>query len=210
MEAMVVFVDGGMTFHNREDYLDYLRNRDVSLGSEENWSKGEYLTEKLDSEFAEVDMPCKDNASYEEWKINFENYLSEFPEKLVLVGYSLGGTFLAKYLSENNISNHLLSVYLVAPPFDGEMPSEDLAGGFNLGSNVSALESRTDKVELMFSEDDHIVPSEHAEKFRQNLQKAEINIFQDKNGHFRVEKFPELVEKINQDLKKAKMKNQVK
>ncbi|MFB6241590.1 MAG: alpha/beta hydrolase [Candidatus Nanosalina sp.] len=199
--AQVVFIDGGMTFRNREDYLEFLRNREISLEEEENWSNPNYLEDSLEAEIARVEMPCRDNAKYEEWRITFERYLPKLSEDLILVGYSLGGTFLAKYLSENRVEENILSTYLIAPPFDDDMPEEDLAGGFELGENLSMLEKNTGKLELVFSENDDVVPIRHAEKFNQELLEAVIEKFKDRNGHFQVEKFPELVEKINHDLK---------
>jgi predicted alpha/beta hydrolase family esterase len=198
--TQVVFIDGGMTFSNRQDYLEYLRERELSLKSSENWSKKDYLENSLDAEIVRVEMPCTDNAEYREWRITFERYLEKLSEDLILVGYSLGGTFLAKYLSENKMEKNLISTYLVAPPYDDEMPGDDLAGGFQLEEDLSKLEENTGKLELFFSKNDEVVPVRHAEKFSENLSEAKVEKLGDKGGHFRVKKFPELVEKINHDL----------
>lgn len=199
--TQVVFIDGGMTFSNRQDYLEFLREREISLKGEENWSDPDYLENSLDAEIVRVDMPCTDNAEYREWRITFDRYLPKISENLILVGYSLGGTFLAKCLSENELEKNIVSTYLVAPPYDDEMPGEDLAGGFQLGRDLSMIEENTGKLELLFSENDDIVPVGHAEKFREKLPDTTVEKLGDKEGHFREKKFPELVEKINQDLK---------
>ncbi|MFB6116869.1 MAG: alpha/beta hydrolase [Candidatus Nanosalina sp.] len=195
-----ILIDGGMTFRTRKDYLDFLREREVELDPERNWAKTGYLEEKLNSKLIRVDMPCRENAKYEEWRITFDKYISKLPEQIILVGFSLGGTFLAKYLSEHDISKEVISTYLIAPPFDSEMPEEDLAAGFKPGEDLSKLEENTEKLELFFSEKDDVVPVKHAEKFQKYLSDAEIELY-NKNSHFQVKKFPEIVEKINQDLK---------
>jgi hypothetical protein len=95
-DVQVVFIDGGMTFSSRQDYLGFLKNMEVSLEEEDKWNKGDYLENYLDPEVVRIDMPCRMNAKYEEWKIVFEKYLPLLSEKIILVGLSLGGTFLAK------------------------------------------------------------------------------------------------------------------
>ncbi|MFB6100550.1 MAG: alpha/beta hydrolase [Candidatus Nanohalobium sp.] len=195
-ETQVVFVNGGMTFKDREGYLEYLRNREVTLEEEQTWDEGDYLERSLSPEVVRVDMPCRENADYEEWKITFENYFSVLSEKVILVGFSLGGTFLARYLSENSFPKEVVSTCLVAPPYDDDMPEEDLAGGFEIDSDLSLLEENCGELTLMFSEEDDVVPVRHADKFRENLTEAEIKIFENKNGHFQKAEFPELVERI--------------
>lgn len=196
----VVFIDGGMTFENREDYLDFLRNKEVSLNDEETWNEGSYLEDSLEHEVVRVDMPCRDNARYEEWRITFENYIDILSDSVVLIGLSLGGTFLAKYLSENNIPKSIDSLYLIGAPYDDDLLGEDLAGGFNLSSDLSLLEENCDNITLMFSKDDDVVPVRHADKFREKLSRAEIIKYESKNGHFQVAEFPELMEKIIENL----------
>jgi predicted alpha/beta hydrolase family esterase len=198
-EAQIVFINGGMTFKEREDYLDYLRNREVSLEGEKKWYKGDYLEKNLDQEVYEIEMPCRDNADYEEWRINFGNYLPLLSDRVVFIGLSLGATFLAKYLSENQVSKEIVSAYLIAPPYDDDIP-EDLAGGFQLGEDLSLLEENCENLTLMFSEDDEVVPVRHAEKFREKLTNAEIVTYESKGGHFQVEEFPELVQKIQNQM----------
>jgi predicted alpha/beta hydrolase family esterase len=185
-----------MTFNEREDYLEYLRNREISLEEEQTWDEGDYLEKSLSSDVVRVEMPCRDNAKYEEWRITFENYIPMLSEKVILVGFSLGGTFLAKYLSENSFPKKIVAAYLVAPPFDDDMPGEDLAGGFEIGPDLSLLEENCGELTLMFSEDNDVVPVRHADKFQRELSDAEILVYE-KDGHFQVRKFPELIEKIN-------------
>ena len=147
-------------------------------------------------------MPLKDNAKYDEWKINFERHFPYLKNNIILIGGSLGGIFLAKYLSEHKFSKKILSVYVIAPPFDNTVKGEDLVGGFKLKSNLSLIEKNCKKLNLLFSKDDDCVPISHAEKYRNKLKNANIIIYKSKNGHFRISKFPEIINMIKNDVKR--------
>ncbi len=197
----ILYVHGGMTFKNREDYLDYLKNKDVRLEEKIRWH-GKYLGNGLGGDFQIIKpgMPLRDNANYEEWKIVFENYFNNMNENIILIGNSLGATFLSKYLSENKVNKKILSIYMVAAPFDDSLTGEDLVGGFELGEDLSLIEQNCDDVVFMFSKDDDCVPVSHAKKYREKLKNSEIIIYDSKNGHFGIEEFPEIVEMIKEDV----------
>lgn len=201
LKTHILFIHGGMTFKTQKDYLSFLKNCQIKLNKPKKW-QDEYLTKELGPKFEIIrpTMPLKENAKYADWKIYFENYLSLLNQKFILIGNSLGGIFLAKYLSENRLPRKALSVYLICPPFDGSLSDEDLVGGFKLKSNLSLIEQNAGKVTLMFSQDDDVVPVAHAEKYRQKLKNSKIIIYKSKNGHFKVSKFPEIVKMIKGDL----------
>jgi len=193
----IFFVHGGMTFKNQNDYLQYLRNRDVSLEKKQYWSL-EYFDKKLGKDFDMVRprFPLSENAKYGDWKIYFERFIPLLKNNTILIGMSLGGIFLAKYLSENKFPKKLKAVFLVCPPFDNSIEGEDLVGGFKLQSDLSLLDSQTKNLYLMFSKDDDVIPISHSEKYRKKLKNARIEIYEDKNGHFGVTEFPEIVKII--------------
>ncbi|MFA6285159.1 MAG: alpha/beta hydrolase [Parcubacteria group bacterium] len=147
-------------------------------------------------------MPLQDDAKYSDWKIHFERFFPKLRNGVILIGSSLGGIFLAKYLSENKFPKRILSTYLVCPPFDNTLTGEDLVGGFKLKSDLSLLETNSKNLYLMFSKDDEVIPVSHAEKYREKLKGAKIMIFKSKNGHFKISKFPEIIEMIKKDLRK--------
>ena len=197
----ILYIHGGMTFKSNKDYLRFLKIREISLEGKTRWS-GEYLEKRLGRGFQIIKprMPLSDNARYEEWKIHLERYLSQLKNRLILIGESLGGVFLAKYLSENKLSQKALSVYLVCPPFDNSLRGEDLVGGFRLKSDLSLLEENCQNLYLLFSSEDTVIPASHAEKYRQKLPNAKIKILKNIKGHFEVEKFPEIVRMIKKDI----------
>lgn len=202
-KIQILMIHGGMTFKNKKDYINFLKKRKVSIEKRIKWG-GDYFDKKLGHDFQIIRprMPLQDNAKYNEWKINFERYIPYLRNGVILVGSSLGGIFLARYLSENKFPKKILSTYLVCPPFDNTHSDEDLVGGFRLKSNLSMIEKNSKNLILMFSKDDTCVPIYHAEKFRKKLKNAKIIIYESKNGHFNVPKFPEIVKMIKEDVKR--------
>ena len=196
----IVLIHGGMTFKNQSDYLNYLKTTDITLEPRKKWHK-EYLDKHLGKthQIIRLEMPFKNNSKYNEWKIWFERYIPLLKNNVILIGWSLGGIFLAQYLSENKFPKKIHSTFLLCPPYDNSLPEEDLVNGFKLKSNLQLLEKQTKNLYIMFSEDDDVVPVSHAEKFKKKLPKAKIIIYKNKNGHFRVPTFPELVKIIKND-----------
>ncbi len=192
-----------MTFKNKKDYLNYLKNRDVSIEPKIRWTD-DYLKKELGRNFQIIKprMPLQDYAKYDEWKIHFERHFPYLRDNIILIGNSLGGIFLAKYLSENKFPKKILSTYLICPPFDNSLPGEDLVGGFKLKSDLSLIEKNSKNLYLFFSKDDLVVPISQAKKYRDKLRNAKIIVYKSKNGHFKISKFPEIVKMIKRDLKR--------
>ena len=196
-------VHGGMTFKNKKDYLRFLKTRQISIEKKIRWGE-DYLDKTLGKNFEIIRprMPLQDDAKYTDWKIYFERHIPYLRNNVILIGSSLGGIFLAKYLSEHKFPKKILSTYLVCPPFDDTCFEEDLVGGFKLKSDLSLLENNSKNLTLLFSRDDDAVPVSHAEKYRRRLKNAKIIVYKSKNGHFKISKFPEIVKMIRNDIKK--------
>jgi uncharacterized protein len=186
----VLYIGGGMTFPDHDMFLDHLRKRDLSLERSLIWK--DTLADDLGLPVIAVPMPCKENASYDSWEITFDRYLELVDGDIVLVGFSLGGIFLAKYLSEREIIGQVRSVFLVAPPFDDTLSSEPLTNGFVL-SDLSRLANY--EVTMFFSTNDTVVPIEHAQMYRRAAPSARI-IELDASDHFIQEGFPELTDAL--------------
>ena len=202
-KKQVFVIHGGMTFKNQKDYLHFLKTRKLRIWKKIAWYE-DYLDKKLGKNFEIIRprMPLQDNAKYNDWKIYFERFIPYLKNNVILIGSSLGGIFLAQYLSEHKFPKKILATYLVCPPFDDTCPEEDLVGGFKLKSDLSLLEKNSKNLTLLFSKDDDAVPVAHAEKYRKKLKNAKIIIYKSKNGHFAISKFPEIVKMIQSDLKR--------
>lgn len=138
------------------------------------------------------EMPCKHNADYEAWKIWFERNFSFInDEDLILIWHSLGGIFLAKYLSENQLPKKVKQLHFVAAVFEKEKTIN-----FSYNPNkLNNLKNQCEKIFIYHSKDDPTVPFFHGEKYKEYLQNAEFLKFRNR-GHFRQETFPELLENI--------------
>lgn len=191
----IVIIHGGETYDTYEAYIEGLKGMSVSLEdlSKKGWRSR--LQENLDDGFQVLSprMPNPLNAKYLEWKIWFEKYLPLFDENLILVGHSLGGIFLAKYLSEETVPKTIRATLLVAPPF-GNSDAYSLAD-FTLGGSLALLEKQGGDIHLFHSEDDPVVPFSDLARYQALLPHAHIHTFPDR-GHFSGEAFPEILEII--------------
>lgn len=190
----LLYIHGGTTFKNKKEYLYYLKERSISLEPYQSFS-GDYLENSLGKKYQVIrpKMPLKENALYQDWKIYFERYFNLLDKKVVLVGNSLGAIFLAKYLSENSLKEKAPLVILIAPPFDDSLKDERLLGGFKLRKNLNLLIDNVDNLYLLFSSDDQVVDLSQMNKYKAKLKGANFRVYRNKNGHFRVKTFKELI-----------------
>lgn len=202
LKSQILYIHGGDTFPTHQAYLRMLRTRQVDIFKLGGWN-GPYLDRMLGKKFHIIRprMPLQDNAKYAEWKIHFERYIPQLRNNVILIGQSLGGTFLAKYLSESKFPKKILSTYLVCPPYDDTLPHERLVGGFRLKSDLSLLQANSKNLYLLFSKNDNVVPISQAQKYAAKLPHATMIIYKHIPGHFRITKFPEIVRMIRKDTR---------
>jgi len=139
-------------------------------------------------------MPNKTNARYKEWKLWFERVIPFIKKDVILIGHSLGGIFLAKYLSENTFPVKIKATILVAAPFDDEDSGESLSD-FKLPPSLKKFSEQSGKIYLIQSKDDPVVLFGELEKYKQALPEAKTLTFKDRE-HFNQEAFPELIQLI--------------
>jgi predicted alpha/beta hydrolase family esterase len=199
MKQQVLIIRGGETFDSYEDYISYLKNREIGLDNlkmKKSWKNRMENDLGEDFEVFLPEMPNRRNARYLEWKIWFEKIIDILDDNLILLGSSLGGIFLAKYLSENKINKKLNAVILIAAPFDDSNNEESLTD-FKLPNSLEKFTEQSENIFLIQSKDDILVPFEEVEKYKKALPRAKVIIFEDR-GHFSQEIFPEIVELIKQ------------
>lgn len=197
MKKQIVVIHGGTTFDTYGDYVSYLKSKRIKLNDlkkKSDWKNS--LEKELGKNYNVLlpRMPNKANARYKEWEIWFKKILPLLGKNVVLVGHSLGGIFLAKYLSKNAVSRKIKATFLVAAPFDAEGSNESLAD-FVLPESLKRFSSQGGIIFLIHSKDDPIVPFEQLKKYKKALPCTK-EIILDKRGHMNQEKFPELVREI--------------
>ncbi len=202
MKKQVIFIGGGDSFSKYDNFLSYLKNKTIRdpYGTErEDWSTR--LRGDLGDgyELFQIAMPNTVNADYLAWKIWFERHFVYLRSEVVLIGCSLGGMFLAKYLAEASLPVPIKALYLLATPC-GEYNDDyhNDCGSFRFNpESLHVLPDRVAQVEVWHSDDDFVVPVEHALRFKGHIPQANLRIFKGKT-HFLVPELPELVEHIKQ------------
>lgn len=203
MKKQLFFIHGGDSFSRYEDFLQSLQT--MTIRNLPTSQKMGIWTTTLVDDFGDdfevflPTMPNKQNAQYKEWKIWFERHFEYLRDGVVLVGWSLGGMFLAKYLTENSLPYKIKALFLLAAPCgacSGKNGND--CGSFQFAPEiVSKLVNKAEKVEIWHSKDDFVVPYQHALTYKQYLPEAVLVTLEDKN-HFLVPEFKELVNKIKE------------
>jgi len=193
-KKQIVIVHGGTTFARQEEYLSYLKFRDVTLDTflmHRDWKPSLPAALGEGYEILVPQMPNKTDARFEEWVLWFDRIVPFLKDGTVLVGHSLGGIFLAKYLSVRILPKKIGALILIAAPFDA-VAGESL-GDFALPVSLSGTEKQVEKIFLFYSKDDPVVPFEQMIKYEEAFPKAVVKIFTDRQ-HFNQEEFPELIQ----------------
>ncbi|MEK7462189.1 MAG: alpha/beta hydrolase [Patescibacteria group bacterium] len=201
MKKQVFYIHGGESYTNYEDFLYDLNNEDIGdplKEASQRW-KNRLRVDLPEYEVFTPSMPNKQNAKYTEWKIWFERHFFHLHDNLILIGGSLGGMFLAKYLIENEPPFHIKALFMVGAPWPENIRTNDSReDGGDFASDTTKVEElarKASKIYIFHSKDDSIVPYEHALKYKEALPEAELMSFEDKN-HFLIPEFPELIEKV--------------
>lgn len=185
-------------FQNDEQFYKFLENKNYNPFKVKKKRKS-WLPWELGEEFQIIEpiMPNKQYAKYKAWKIWFEKLFPYLDKQwVILIWSSLGGLFLAKYLSENIFSVNIEQLHFVAPVFEDEWLNNEYVDDFELNLlKMNNLKTVSKKIHLYFSKDDPIVPFKQHEKYKGYLPNASCHIFEDK-GHFWQSTFPELSDNI--------------
>jgi uncharacterized protein len=198
MRRQVLVIHGGDFFDSREEFFASLKElklekEDLFPDKKKGWKEALQKDLGEDYEVLLPEMPLKYHARYDEWKVWLEKLIPYFKSGIILVGHSLGGIFLARYLSENEIPKKIGGVFFIAAPYFAAKSADENAG-FVITESLSNLSKY--KLIFYYSEDDEIISAAHAKKYKKELPDAEYVIYKDKGHFFSQKHFPELVEAI--------------
>jgi len=200
MKKQVIIIHGGNAFNSYKEYIKFLKNFRIDFTRFKKSGWKQKLQHDLGRNFEVIlpKMPNPTNAKYFEWRIWFRKLIPFFKKDVILVGHSMGGTFIAKYLTENKFPKAIKATFLIAAQFD-EKNTDSLLVDFALPKNLANLIKQGGKIFIYQSKDDPVVLFANFYKFKQALPNAHALAFK-KRGHFNQEKFPELARAIKKLL----------
>jgi uncharacterized protein len=116
-------------------------------------------------------MPDEDDPQYEAWAAQISKELALLSDKAIIVGHSVGGAVLLRYLSEENIDRPLAGIFVIAAPYWG---AEDWQA--DLPEELP--------IYLYHSLDDKVVPFAHLGGFAQKFPQATTREFGGRGHQF--------------------------
>ena len=194
-KVQIVALHGGTVFKTRREYLLSLHTRPLTLEAlrAQDWKARLGDTLGVGFDVILPQMPHNKNARYKEWKIWFERIIPLLSDGVILIGHSLGGIFLAQYLSENTCPKKIRATMLVAAPFV-VAPNKQLVD-FRLPADMSDFTRQGGQIFVYHSQDDHIVPYCCGERYADKLPNVHFRPHIDRQ-HFNQKEFPEIVRDI--------------
>lgn len=191
----VIVIHGGESFATYEEFWTYLNETVLHLDRLKlhDWKHG--LQRELGESYEVIAprMPNSLNAKYAEWKVWFEKLIPQLDDSLILVGHSMGGVFLAKYLSLERFPKRILGTILVAAPFD--LDGDHALHEFAISNDLVGFTEQSERIFLYQSEDDPVVAFTELAKYQACLPGATVRIFKDRE-HFNQESLPEILTDI--------------
>jgi hypothetical protein len=149
VKTRVVFVQGGGAGAHQED-AQLVTSLERNLGND------------FSVDFPR--MPHEDEPDYERWCPVIGQSLARGTGPVVLVGHSVGGYLLIKYLVSGRATSPIVAVCIIAAPFPSGDPAWSI-DGFELPRDFAEHLPRETPVLLYASEDDEIVPFAHRDLY---------------------------------------------
>ena len=143
-----------------------------------------------------IEMPNSYAPNYEIWKKELERF--ELDEETILVGWSCGGGFLLRYLSENNI--RVRKLVLLSPwigTFDNDKDRYEFDESFfDFNLSESIYERVLEDIILLEAEDEVKEVLMSIEKIKSKLKNINYKIVEGSGRHFFEENQPVVLEEI--------------
>jgi uncharacterized protein len=138
-------------------------------------------------------MPEPENPRYEHWKQKIEKEMAMIDGEVILVGHSLGGSVLLKYLSEEKFNKPIAGLFLIAAAYWGIKDWE--IDEYILQKDFAKKLPPIQKIFLYHCCDDEWVPFEHAGYYAKKLPQANVRMLEG-NTHDFSGGLPEIIDDI--------------
>lgn len=119
-------------------------------------------------------MPDPDSPDYELWKQQLDEELKDLKGDVVLIGHSLGGSVLLKYLVTNHVQFNILGLYLCASPFWGKNTDWQYQP-FTLPTDFTKKLPQINNLHIYHSKGDPFVPFSHAQLYKDELPNSVLH-----------------------------------
>ncbi|MCH8518800.1 hypothetical protein LAT59_03500 [Candidatus Gracilibacteria bacterium] len=206
MKKQVIFINGGTPKENFKDYHDMLKKLEYNPYDENFLSWNKTLGEKLgdDWEYLRAPLHDRDFADYAAWKIMFEKMIPYFNSEIYLAGGSLGGSFILKYLGENDgildrksgKKIRIRKLFLIAAAVNDTSGEVMGSFDFDLEEVYTRVARWCEHIYIYHSTDDDIVMYEDALLIKNYFPESIFRTFHDRGHFYKEAEFPELVEDI--------------
>ncbi|GCE08240.1 RBBP9/YdeN family alpha/beta hydrolase [Dictyobacter aurantiacus] len=155
-----------------------------------------YLQKRLgnDYEVRAPDMPDPYHPTYQAWGDQIEQELGKLDADALLVGHSLGGSMLLKYLAQGTYQRPIAGLFLVSVPYWGKRDWElEYAVPDNFASRLPPIRH----LFLYHSRSDEVVPFSSLRRYQEKLPQATVRVLDGKEHSF-TEGLPLLAQDIKQ------------
>ena len=126
-------------------------------------------------------MPLEDSAHYSDWTARIASALPPRGNEVVLVGHSVGGSVLLRYLCEEPVEASVTGLFVIAAPFWGADDFWDWDEA-RLPEDAAAKLATVPRIFMYHSRDDEVVPFSHLALYSARLPRATIRPV-DVGGH---------------------------
>jgi uncharacterized protein len=129
-------------------------------------------------------MPLEEEAGYSDWKARIAVELASLEDEVTMVGHSVGGSIMLKFLSEEQVTRSIAGLFLIATPYFGGDKNWNY-DELTLSQNFPDKLSNIPHIFLYHSRDDEIVPFAHLALYAEKLPQATIREFDERGHQFR-------------------------
>ena len=118
-------------------------------------------------------MPLEESAQYPDWTARIASALPPRGNEVVLVGHSVGGSVLLRYLCEEPVEASVTGLFVIAAPFWGADDFWDWDEA-RLPEDAAEKLATVPRIFMYHSRDDEVVPFSHLALYSARLPQATI------------------------------------